>query len=340
MADAKKAVKKTSKLKTAAATTEDSPTVKKAAKSKTATKKPATTTPVGDSGPTTDDTGKHAGKDEAGSTAKVTAKAGKRSAKSLKEAEVRAAKVRRKADNNEAGASGAVQTAKKVRPARSRLERRGKKFREAAKLIDPARTYPLNEALPLAINSSPVKFDATVELHVNLAVDPRQSDQNIRGTLVLPSGTGKTVRVAVFSDDSITGADVSGIEAISKLLDKGDMPFDVLIASPAHMAKLGKYARLLGPRGLMPNPKSGTVTNELQKAVTEAKAGRIEYRVDSTGIVHVAVGKVSFTQEDLLANVEAVIGSLRSNKPASIKGSYIKTIHLATTMGPSIAVSV
>lgn len=268
----------------------------------------------------------------------TTAKAGKRSAKALKEAEEKAAKEKRKAKAaaGEAEESKPKQVAK---PARTRLERAGKKFREAAKQVDKTKQYTLAEAIELAIKTSPVKFDASAELHINLGVDPRQADQNIRDNLVLPAGTGKTVRVAVFDDAKVEGADLSGVENVIKALDKGDISFDILIATPAQMPKLGKYARLLGPRGLMPNPKSGTVTTDVAKAVNEAKAGRVEYRVDSTGIVHVAFGKVSFGAKKLEDNARAVLASVKGNKPASVKSNYIKAIHIATTMGPSITVA-
>jgi len=270
---------------------------------------------------------------------KATAKAGKRSAKALREAEEKAAKEERKAKI----AAGEVEAESKpkqvAKPTRPRIERQGKKFREAAKLVDKTKQYTLAEAIELAIKTSPVKFDATVELHVNLNVDPRHADQNVRDTVVLPAGTGKTVRVAVFDDEKVEGADLSGADTIIKALDKGEINFDVLIATPAQMPKLGKYARLLGPRGLMPNPKSGTVTTDVAKAVKEVKAGRVEYRVDSTGIVHVPCGKVSFGPQKLEDNIRAVLQNVKSNKPASIKGTYIKAIHLATTMGPSITVA-
>ncbi|HKR81885.1 MAG TPA: 50S ribosomal protein L1 [Candidatus Saccharimonadales bacterium] len=220
------------------------------------------------------------------------------------------------------------------------MERRGKKFREAAKLVEIGKAYTLAEAIALAAKTNTAKFDASVELHINLNVDPRHADQNIRDNLVLPAGTGKKVRVAVFDDQNVADADVSGVENITKALDKGTINFDILIATPAQMPKLGKYARVLGPRGLMPNPKSGTVTTDVAKAVQEAKAGRVEYRVDSTGIVHIAVGKVSFKPADLVENAKAVLASLRANKPASVKSTYVKAIHLTTTMGPSITVAV
>lgn len=267
---------------------------------------------------------------------KTTAKAGKRSAKALAEADEKQAKEERKA----AKAEGEEEPKPKqpVKPTRSRLERRGKSFRKAAEKIEKGKTYTLSQALKLATETSPVKFDATVELHVNLGVDPRHADQNIRDNVVLPAGTGKTIRVAAFTDDKVDGADLSGIEAITKLLEKGTLDFDVLVASPQTMPKLGKYARLLGPRGLMPNPKSGTVTPDLAKAVKEAKAGRVEYRVDSTGIIHLGVGKVSFGAAKLEENARAVLTSIKGNKPASVKGTYIKAIHIATTMGPSVTI--
>ena len=270
---------------------------------------------------------------------KATAKAGKRSAKGIAEAEEKAAKEDRKAHAAEAKAEEAEKPKQQAKPARTRLERQGKKFREAAKLIDKTKQYTLAEAIELAIKTSPVKFDASAELHINLGVDPKHADQNIRDNLVLPAGTGKTVRVAVFDDTKVDGADVSGVEAITKDLEKGVVNFDILIATPAQMPKLGKYARLLGPRGLMPNPKSGTVTTDVAKAVNEAKAGRVEYRVDSTGIVHVAFGKVSFGAKKLEENARAVLSNVKGNKPASVKSNYVKAIHVATTMGPSISVA-
>lgn len=262
------------------------------------------------------------------------AKAGKRSTKAQREAAAEAERQARK-ESGELAESKPKQAAK---PTRSRLERRGKNFRKTAEQIDANKAYSLAEAIDLAQKTSPVKFDATVELHVNLNVDPRHADQNIRDNLVLPAGTGKSVRVAVFADEYVPEADLSGVENITKALDKGELPFDILIATPANMPKLGKYARTLGPRGLMPNPKSGTVTTDVAKAVAEAKAGRIEYRVDTTGIVHIGVGKVSFDKAKLQDNVTAVMSSIRSNKPSSVKGTYLKAVHLTTSMGPSITV--
>lgn len=269
----------------------------------------------------------------------TTAKAGKRSEKGVKEAAEKQEKIERQHHSDETSEE-AIEKKPKVqqKPARSRLERRGKKFRKAAEQIEKGKTYSVNEAVALVAKTSPSKFDATVELHVRLNVDPRHADQNIRDNVVLPAGTGKTVRVAAFTDEKVANADVAGIESITKMLDKQQLDFDVLVASPADMPKLGKYARVLGPRGLMPNPKSGTVTTDLAKAVNEAKAGRVEYRVDSTGIIHVGVGKVSFGGDKLAENAQALLASIRSNKPSSVKGSFIKAIHVTTTMGPSIPV--
>lgn len=271
------------------------------------------------------------------------AKAGKRSAKSIKEAEEKEAKEARKtALKSEEEVE--EKPKKVVKPARSRLERRSKGYRNAHKQIEKDKVYSLVEALDTAIKTNPVKFDATVELHVNLNVDPRQADQNIRGTVVLPAGTGKSAKVAVFADEEdakkakAAGADIAAGDEFLKQLDKGTLDFDVLISTPANMAKLGKYARLLGPKGLMPNPKSGTVTTDVAKAVTEAKAGRVEYRVDSTGIVHVGVGKVSFGVEKLQQNSEAIISAIKSAKPNSIKGNYVKSAYITTSMGPSVKV--
>lgn len=274
----------------------------------------------------------------------TTAKAGKRSAKATKEAEEKEAKEARKADKSEADAE--AKPKQKQNPPKSQLERKSKKYRELAKLVDAEKEYTLKEALTLATKTSPVKFDATVELHINLGVDPRHADQNIRDIVALPAGTGKTVRIAVFADadEAATakkaGADIAGEEAVIKLLDKGTFDFDVLISTPQMMGKLGKYARVLGPKGLMPNPKSGTVTTDVVKGVKDAQAGRVEFRVDTTGIVHLGIGKVSFGPEKLLENAQAVATSIRAAKPSSIKGSYVKAAYVTTAMGPSMKLAV
>ncbi len=274
----------------------------------------------------------------------AAAKAGKRSAKSLKETEAKLAKEERKThkDSSEASQEPA-KTA--VKPPRSRLERRSKKYSAKYALIDKTKRYTLDEAVDLIGKTSPVKFDATVELHIRLNVDPRQADQNIRDSVLLPAGTGKVVRVAAFVDADneaaakAAGADLIGEDKIIKVLESGNLSFDVLIATPSQMPKLGKYARLLGPRGLMPNPKSGTVTTDVNKAVSEAKAGKVEYRVDSTGIVHIGIGKVSFKPNQLKDNLEAVLASIQNNKPASIKSTYILSSYLTSSMGPSLSIS-
>ncbi|MBR2640853.1 50S ribosomal protein L1 [Candidatus Saccharibacteria bacterium] len=224
------------------------------------------------------------------------------------------------------------------------MERRGKKYQESAKLVERGKAYTLKDAIELAIKTNPAKFDASVEIHTRLGVDPRQADQNIRTTLVLPNGNGKSIRVAVFAPADIckaakaAGADYAEDEEFLKKLEKGTIDFDVLISTPQYMPKLGKYARLLGPKGLMPNPKAGTVTMDVEKAVKESKAGKVEYRVDKQSIVHIGVGKVSFGPEKLLENANAFFESLKAQKPASLKGSYVKSVFVTTTMGPSIMI--
>lgn len=276
---------------------------------------------------------------------KKTAKAGKRSEKALKEADEKAAKEERKTKGDTTPQREVeVKAKQKQNPTRSRLERKGKNYRKAAELIEKGKAYSLKEALGLATKTSVGKFDGTVELHVNLNVDPKLADQNIRGTVSLPHGTGKTVRVAAFvaADQAEAakkaGADIAGEDDFLKLLDKEQLDFDVLISTPQLMPKLGKYARLLGPRGLMPNPKSGTVTANVAQAIKEAKAGKVEYRVDKQSIVHQGVGKVSFGADKLVDNAKAFLDNLAANKPASVKGALIKSIAISTTMGPGIKV--
>lgn len=277
---------------------------------------------------------------------KPTAKAGKRSEKALKEADEKQAKEERKAQTADAKADDEAKPKQQHKPARTQLERKGKNYRKMMELIEKDKSYSVKDAVGLAAKTSPVKFDATVELHIRLGVDPRQADQNIRDMVVLPAGTGKTIRVAVLADpDGViaakkAGADIAAGDEFLQELEKGTINFDILVATPAYMPKLGKFARVLGPKGLMPNPKSGTVTNDVAKAVTEAKAGRVEYRVDTTGIVHVGVGKVSFGADKLLQNVEAILGSIKHNKPSSVKGSYVRSIYITTSMGPSIPIAI
>lgn len=278
---------------------------------------------------------------------KTAAKAGKRSEKSLKEAEEKAEKeARKEAGDTTPQDEEAVANSKKgpTPVTRPKLERRGKNYKKAAEQVEKDKVYSIAEALEVATKTNTTKFDASVELHVRLGVDPRQADQNIRATVSLPHGSGKTVRVAVFAPEADhkaakdAGADVVGDEEFLKQLDKEELNFDILVATPAYMPKLGKYARLLGPRGLMPNPKAGTVAADVAKAVSEAKAGKIEYRVDKQAIVHLSIGKVSFGAAKLGDNAAAFFDSLKSQKPTSLKGNYVKTISVSTTMGPGIKV--
>ena len=268
------------------------------------------------------------------------AKAGKKSKKHVEEVKAEAERQARKAE-----AAAAPEKVSGPKPVtRSRLERRGKNYREAYAKVEKGRAYSLKEAVELAIATSPVKFDATLEMHFRLGVDPRQADQNIRSTVTLPAGTGKDIRVAVFAPLDVckaakaAGADIAEDEEFTKRLEKEQLDFDVLISTPQYMPKLGKFARLLGPKGLMPNPKAGTVTTDIEKAVKEAKAGKIEYRVDKQAIVHVGLGKVSFGADKLMENINAFTESLKSQKPASIKGQYVKSVYMTTSMGPSILV--
>jgi large subunit ribosomal protein L1 len=280
---------------------------------------------------------------EAPKEEKIAAKAGKRSSKALKETEAKQVKEERKAASKTDEEAAKPKTAA---PARSRAERAGKKYQAAAKLVEADKLYALKDALELAVKTSPAKFDASVELHINLGVDPKQADQNVRDNVVMPAGTGKSVKIAVIAEPEDAdkakkaGADLTDADKIFADLDKETIEFDVLIAQPNMMAKLGKYARLLGPRGLMPNPKSGTVTKNVVDAVADAKAGKVEYRVDQAGIIHLAVGKVSFGGEKLLQNADAVMSSVRAAKPASLKGIYLKSLYVTTTMGPSIKVEI
>lgn len=270
------------------------------------------------------------------------AKSGKKSKKHIEEVkaeeERQARKVERKAAEAEVKPKGATPVT------RPKIERRGKKYQEAAKLIEKDKVYSLKEALELALKTNPAKFDATIEIHARLGVDPRQADQNIRTTLVLPNGNGKEVRVAVFAPMDVckaakaAGADIAEDEEFLKRLEKGEIDFDILISTPQYMPKLGKFARLLGPKGLMPNPKAGTVTTDVEKAVKESKAGKVEYRVDKQAIVHIGVGKVSFGTDKLLENANAFFDSLKAQKPASLKGTYVKSVFITTTMGPAITV--
>ncbi len=218
----------------------------------------------------------------------------------------------------------------------------GKKYREALSQVDREALYGVGESIDLVKNLSSAKFDETVELAVRLGVDPRKADQIVRGTLSLPSGTGRTERVAVFAageqaaEARAAGADVVGADDLVAKVNGGFLDFDVAIATPDLMGQVGTLGRVLGPRGLMPNPKTGTVTMEVGKAVTEFKGGRVEYRTDKVGNVHIRVGKASFTREQLVANVHAVVEELQRAKPASAKGRYLLSVTVSTTMGPGV----
>ncbi len=222
----------------------------------------------------------------------------------------------------------------------------GKKYNENAKLVDRAKLYDPDEALATAIKTATAKFDETVEVHVRLGVDSRHADQQVRGAVVLPNGTGKTVRVAVFAkgDDAKAaeeaGAEVVGAEdLVARIQGEGFMDFDVAIAAPNMMGLVGRLGKVLGPRGLMPSPKAGTVTPDVAKAVTEAKAGKIEYRLDKTNIIHCPIGKASFGEEKLMENFSTLLDAIVKAKPAAAKGQYIRSCVVATTMGPGVRIN-
>ena len=222
----------------------------------------------------------------------------------------------------------------------------GKKYNESAKLVDRASLYDTDAALDLAVKTASAKFDETVEVHIRLGVDSRHADQQVRGAVVLPNGTGRTVRVAVFAKGAdadaaaAAGAEVVGAEdLVAKIQGEGFMDFDVCIATPNMMGLVGRLGKVLGPRGLMPSPKAGTVTPDVAKAVTEAKAGKIEYRLDKTNIIHCPIGKVSFGAEKLAENFNTLLDAVIKAKPAAAKGQYIRSCVLATTMGPGVRVN-
>lgn len=272
------------------------------------------------------------------------AKSGKKSKKHIEEVKAEEERQARKEETKKAEQEAAEKPKGATPVTRPKLERRGKKYQAAAKKIEKGKIYSLEEGLKLTVDTNTTKFAGTVEAHVRLGVDPRQADQNIRTTVVLPNGNGKTVRVAVFAplDEAkkakAAGADIAEDDEFLKTLEKGTIDFDVLISTPQYMPKLGKFARLLGPKGLMPNPKAGTVTTDIEKAVKEAKAGKVEYRVDKQAIVHIGLGKTDFKAEELLENAKVFFDSLKSQKPASLKGQYVKSVYLTTTMGPSIQI--
>ena len=226
-----------------------------------------------------------------------------------------------------------------------KMAKKGKKFVEAKKLVDRATFYAIEEAIDLVKKTSAVKFDATVDVAMRLGVDPRKADQQIRGAMVLPHGTGKDRSVLVFAkgekakEAEAAGADFVGDSDMINKIQQGWMEFDVVVATPDMMAEVGKLGRVLGPRGLMPNPKTGTVTMDVTKAVNEIKAGKVEYRVDKAGNIHVPIGKVSFDNEKLIENFKAIYDVILRAKPAAAKGTYMKNISVSSTMGPGIKVA-
>ena len=223
----------------------------------------------------------------------------------------------------------------------------GKKYNEGVKLIEEGKFYDIDEAVAVAVKTGTAKFDETVEMHVRLGVDSRHADQQVRGAVVLPNGTGKTVRTLVFAKGDKAdaakeaGSDYVGAEElVTKITNENWLDFDVVIASPDMMGVVGRLGKVLGPRGLMPTPKAGTVTPDVAKAVTEAKAGKIEYRLDKTNIIHCPIGKVSFGEEKIKENFDALLSAIIKAKPAATKGQYIKSCTIATTMGPGIKLNV
>ncbi len=222
----------------------------------------------------------------------------------------------------------------------------GKRLKQAYDGIDPVNFYDIKDAVKLVKSRSKAKFDETVEIAMNLAVDPRKSDQNLRGTVMLPHGTGKNLRVAVFArgdrakEAEAAGADLVGAEDLAEKVQAGTIEFDRCIATPDMMAIVGRLGKVLGPRGLMPNPKLGTVTANVAEAVKAAKGGQVEFRAEKAGIVHAGIGKVSFSEEALVANVRAFVGAISRSKPSGVKGTYIKKVSLSSTMGPGLKLEV
>ena len=224
--------------------------------------------------------------------------------------------------------------------------KRGKKYVEAAKLIERGNLYDKEEAVALVKKSAVAKFDETIEAHIRTGCDGRHADQQIRGAVVLPHGTGKKVRILVFAKDAkaeeakAAGADYVGVEdLIPKIQNEGWFEFDVVVATPDMMGVVGRIGRVLGPKGLMPNPKAGTVTMDVTKAVNDIKAGKIEYRLDKTNIIHVPLGKASFTEEQLADNFQTLIDAIMKAKPAAVKGQYLKSVTLTSTMGPGVKIN-
>ena len=224
---------------------------------------------------------------------------------------------------------------------------RGKKYQDSVKLVEKSKFYDINEAMDLITKTAKAKFDETVEAHIRLGVDSRHADQQVRGAIVLPHGTGKTSKVLVFAkgpkadEAKAAGADYVGdADLVAKIQGENWFDFDVVVATPDMMGVVGRLGKVLGPKGLMPSPKAGTVTMDVTKAIADIKAGKIEYRLDKANIVHVPVGKASFTEEQLTQNFEALMGAIMKAKPAAVKGAYIKSITVTSTMGPGVKVNV
>ncbi|MDE7366559.1 MAG: 50S ribosomal protein L1 [Lachnospiraceae bacterium] len=227
------------------------------------------------------------------------------------------------------------------------MMKKGKRYTEAAKLVDRLNTYDIAEAVSIVKKSASAKFDETIECHIRLGVDGRHADQQVRGAVVLPHGTGKTVRVLVFAkgakldEAQAAGADhVGGEELIPKIQNEGWLDFDVVVATPDMMGVVGRLGRVLGPKGLMPNPKAGTVTMDVTKAVADIKAGKIEYRLDKSNIIHVPIGKASFSEEQLADNFQTLIDAVNKAKPSAAKGQYLRSVTVASTMGPGVKLNV
>ena len=267
-----------------------------------------------------------------------TTKAGKKSAKAVKEAEAAEAKAERKAEQAEAG----EKTPHIQKPRVKKYSKNMKSMREAVEL---EKLYTVTDAVALIQKISKAKFDPTLEVHVRLGIDPRQADQQLRASTVLPAGSGKSVTIAVLTGDAKkaaaakeAGAAHTDSETLLEAIGKGTFDFDVLIATPDMMVSLGRHAKSLGPKGLMPSPKSGTVTADPANAVSEIKKGRLEVKNDATGIIHAALGKLSFSADDLISNVKAVLACIQTNRPTGVKGTYVKSVSLSATMTPGVRI--
>lgn len=286
---------------------------------------------------------------EAVKSTETLAKAGKRSKKSQEQEAQKAAKEQRKLETKKAEAKtkdkAKADAEVKKQVQKPRVKKYSKNQKAARELLEKDKIYTLKEALELLPKLSKVKFDASAELHFTLGIDPKQSDQMVRTTASLPAGTGKSIRVAVFADEKDSanskkaGADITDDQKLITDFKKNKFDFDVLVATPTKMAELGRYAKILGPKGLMPSPKNNTVTNDPAKVVEEFKKGRAEIKNDPSGIIHVAFGKLSFKPTDLSANAKAVINAVKNARPNALKGTYLKSVYLTSSMSPSIKLS-